>query len=63
MLNERTTPIRMGKDEFKQIGYQLIDQLSTFLDTIEDGPVTPGESPGDLQKLLGNEGLPETGSP
>jgi aromatic-L-amino-acid decarboxylase len=63
MLNNRTAPIIMDKDEFKKIGYQLIDQISVFLDTIEDRPVTPGESPQNLQKLLGNGALPKTGLP
>jgi len=63
MANKRVTPIRISKEEFKTIGYDLIDRISDFFDTIEQKPVTPGESPKQLQELLGNASLPEMGTP
>jgi len=63
MTNNRETPIEISKEKFKKIGYQLIDTISNFIDTIEDKPVTAGESSGLLQKLLGNDSLPENGRP
>jgi aromatic-L-amino-acid/L-tryptophan decarboxylase len=57
----RETPIEIGKEEFRKIGYQLIDTIADFFDTIKEYPVTRGESPLQLQKLIGNSGLPENG--
>ena len=62
MSETRKTPIEISKEEFKKIGYQLIDRISNFLDTIPDGPVTRGESLKELQKALGASSLPENGS-
>lgn len=61
MTKHRTTPIEINSNDFKKIGYQLIDTLADFFETIEEYPVTKGESPLALQKILGNSGLPEQG--
>ena len=63
MADKRETPITIGKDEFRKIGYQLVDTIAGFLDTIDQRPVTPGETPRQLQDLLGSAPLPEEGSP
>ena len=63
MADKRETPITIGKDEFRKIGYQLVDTIAGFLDTIDQRPVTPGETPRQLQDLLGSAALAEEGSP
>jgi len=63
MAIHRETPIEISKQEFKEIGYQLIDSISDFLDTIRNKPVTPAESSEQLQKMLGDASLPEKGMP
>ncbi len=60
--NPRISPLEINKDEFKKIGYQLVDTLSDFYDTIHERPVTTGETPGQIQTVLGNASLPETGT-
>lgn len=60
---KRKTPIELSKDEFRKIGYQLIDDISNFISTIDKRPVTPNESPRQLQNILGNSSLPENGIP
>ena len=62
MLKDRETPIEMGKEEFRKIGYQLIDAISNFIDTIGEKQVTTGESSKQLQPLLGASSLPEKGT-
>ena len=62
MSETRKTPIEISKEEFKKIGYQLIDSISSYIDRIEKGPVTRGESPQELQNTLGTSSLPENGS-
>lgn len=52
----------MDKKEFRHIGYQLINTISDFMDTIDQKHVTSGESPGQIQSVLGNDSLPEDGA-
>ncbi|HEX5151326.1 MAG TPA: pyridoxal-dependent decarboxylase [Parafilimonas sp.] len=63
MANLRKTPIEPGKEEFREVGYYLVDAIADFLDTIKQRPVTTGESPKQLQAILGNTSLPENGIP
>ena len=63
MKKYRETPIEITKEEFKKIGYQLIDTISEFIDTIDKKPVTTGETPGQIQNILGDASLPEFGMP
>jgi glutamate/tyrosine decarboxylase-like PLP-dependent enzyme len=58
----RITPVKMDKKEFRHIGYQLINTISDFMDTIDQKHVTSGESPGQIQSVLGNDSLPEDGA-
>jgi aromatic-L-amino-acid decarboxylase len=62
MKNHRLTPIEINKEDFKKIGYQLIDSISNFIDTIRQKPVTKGESPKQLQKIIGDSPIPEQGA-
>ena len=57
-MNKRESSIEITKEEFKKIGYQLIDSVSEFIDGISEKPVTTGKSPKELQNLLGNLPLP-----
>ncbi|NNT71452.1 aminotransferase class V-fold PLP-dependent enzyme [Flavobacterium sp. IMCC34852] len=61
MTNHRKSPVEISQDEFKAIGYQLVDTLAHFMTTIEEKPVTTGETPKQIQQLLGNDKLPEEG--
>jgi aromatic-L-amino-acid decarboxylase len=63
MTPHRTTPIEMGKEEFRAIGHQLVDQISEFIGSIREKPVTTGESPDQIQKILGTASLPDHGTP
>jgi aromatic-L-amino-acid decarboxylase len=63
MMKHRETPIEISKDEFREIGYQLIDSISDFIDTIREKSVTPGETSEQLRKILGNTALPENSTP
>ncbi len=62
MLHNRQSPVEIGKDEFRKVGYQLIDTISHFIDTIDERKVTTAETPKEIQTLLGNAPLPESGS-
>ncbi len=62
MTKNRKTPIEISKQEFRKIGYDLIDTISNFIATIEKKPVTSGESPKQLQKIIGTSSVPENGT-
>ena len=62
MENNRTSAFEMGGDEFKKIGHQLVDAIAVFLETIKEKPVTTGETPKQIQEILGDASLPENGS-
>jgi glutamate/tyrosine decarboxylase-like PLP-dependent enzyme len=53
--------IEIDREEFRKIGYQLIDTLSDFISTIDQKPVTTGETPKEIQQVLGSAQLPEHG--
>jgi glutamate/tyrosine decarboxylase-like PLP-dependent enzyme len=55
--------VEINKEEFRKIGYQLINTLSDFYDTIDQKPVTTGETPKEIQQFIGSAPLPEEGSP
>ncbi|HEY3371242.1 MAG TPA: aminotransferase class V-fold PLP-dependent enzyme [Prolixibacteraceae bacterium] len=61
MAKYRETPIEISPEEFRKIGYQLIDMISYFIDTIDEKQVTRGETPTEIQAILGNDSLPEAG--
>ena len=63
MAKSRRSTIEMDKEEFRKIGYQLIDDISNFIGSIDQKPITPNEGPSQLQDLLGNTSLPENGRP
>ncbi len=63
MENDRKAPIDINKEEFQKIGHQLIDRIANFLDTINSQLVTAGETPIELQSLLGTGSLPENEVP
>ncbi|MCW3089466.1 MAG: aspartate aminotransferase family protein [Ferruginibacter sp.] len=63
MTNDRHNPIEISKDEFKKIGHQLVDSIADFIDTIREKRVTTGESPKQLQSIIGTSSLPENGRP
>lgn len=62
MKISRNTPIEIEQNEFKKLGYELIDKLSNLMETIGGFPVTKGESPLQLQNALGTFSLPNEGT-
>jgi glutamate/tyrosine decarboxylase-like PLP-dependent enzyme len=62
MTEKRKSPVEISKDDFKKNGYQLVDAISNFIDTIYEKRVTTGETPKQIQQLLGNASLPENGT-
>jgi len=61
MPNQRTTPIEITGAEFRTLGHQLVNSIADFIDGIKDKPVTTGESPTQIQQIIGTGSLPEQG--
>ena len=60
----RDSPIELAPEEFRTMGYKLVDEISDFLGSIRDRKVTPGESPSDLRRMLeARFRFPEKGEP
>ncbi|WP_400077300.1 pyridoxal phosphate-dependent decarboxylase family protein [Winogradskyella sp. R77965] len=62
-MSKRKNSIEINKAVFRKMGYELIDTISDFLDTISEQPVTTSKSPKELQNLLGDLSLPKQGVP
>lgn len=62
MTKKRTAPIELETEEFKTLGYQLIDQIAELMDSMDLRSVTTEKSIEELQALLGNENLPSSGN-
>jgi aromatic-L-amino-acid/L-tryptophan decarboxylase len=62
MTHKRHAPIEMDKEEFRKAGHQLIDTIADFLQTIDQRPVTKGETAKQLKALLGEASLPADGN-
>jgi len=58
----RESPLEISREEFRKTGYQLIDSVSDYLDSINSLRVTLGETPVELQKVIGNSSFPDEGS-
>lgn len=59
----REAPISIDADQFRRMGHQLVDDVAELLESMANRPVTPGESPPEVQALLGaDRPLPEEGT-
>jgi aromatic-L-amino-acid decarboxylase len=58
---KRTASVEMQGAEFKQIGYQLVDQIAVFIDNIRRKPVTTNSSLAQISGIVGHDRLPEAG--
>ena len=54
-LRNRKTPLEMSPEEFRRLGYQLVDRIADFLSSLPQRPVTPAESVAMVRQVLGSE--------
>jgi aromatic-L-amino-acid/L-tryptophan decarboxylase len=59
----RSAAVELDPEEFRRLGYATVDAIAEFLRTIDERPVTPGESPTQIRRALGGDGVPEHGTP
>lgn len=59
----RRAPLEMSPEEFRALGYRLVDCVAEFLKSLPSRAVSPGESPREIRAILGDGPLPEQGTP
>jgi glutamate/tyrosine decarboxylase-like PLP-dependent enzyme len=61
-MNGRNSPIEMKPEEFRNVGYKVVDKIADFLDSLSDKPVSPGKTVAEIKQILGNNKLPLNGT-
>lgn len=61
-IHRRVAPLEMEPEEFRRLGYKVIDQIADFFASLPQRPVTPNESPAQVRDALGNRSLPYEGT-
>lgn len=61
-VSSRNAPLEMQPQEFREVGYQLVDTLADFLGSVSERRIAHDATPAGIQKLLGNGSLPEQGA-
>ena len=62
-LRNRAAPMEMNPEEFRELGYQVVDMISDFIGSLPDKPVNRSDSPSAVQTMLGQGTLPDSGTP
>ena len=62
-LRQRKTPVELTSQEFRTLGYRLVDRIAGHFETLANRRVTPGESPEVVRRAIRSDnGLPTTGT-
>jgi hypothetical protein len=57
MNTKRTAPIEIQPEEFRSIGYHLVDKIAELLDSLPTRPVTTAEAPPAIREVLDSSRL------
>jgi aromatic-L-amino-acid decarboxylase len=47
-----TPPYHMSSDDFRRYGYEVIDWVADYMDSVGDRPITPVVEPGEIRAML-----------
>ena len=61
-LKNRPINLDLEPEEFRKLGYELIDKLSDYLKQLDDKKVTTGESPDQIRSHFKHQSLPNEGA-
>jgi glutamate/tyrosine decarboxylase-like PLP-dependent enzyme len=61
-LKSRTAALNVPPEEFRRLGYQLVDRIADFLTSLPGRPITSGETRQALQVALGGDSVPAQGA-
>ena len=63
LVPQRHAELAMDAEQFRALGHALVDEIATFLASVPERPVTPGESPDAVRTALGaGASLPNEGT-
>lgn len=60
-LRNRNAPLEMTSDEFREVGYQVVDSIANLLDSLAQRPVTSNKSAKAIRSIIENEQMPQKG--
>ncbi|MAS36441.1 MAG: aspartate aminotransferase family protein [Anaerolineaceae bacterium] len=61
--HHRAAPLELQADDFRTLGYQMVDAIADFLASLPQRPVAPGKTPSEIRNLLHSQDpLPEDGA-
>lgn len=59
----RSAPIEIEGETFRRLGYQLVDAIAKFMDSLAERPVAPSGTPAEIRAAFGSQNpLPQTGT-
>jgi glutamate/tyrosine decarboxylase-like PLP-dependent enzyme len=62
-LRQRKTPLELSAQDFRTIGYRLVDRIAGHFETLANRGVTSGEAPEAVRRAVGSDkGLPGAGT-
>jgi len=61
-LNRSSSIVEMNPEDFRKAGYELVDRIAEFLESLPTKPVAPGKTPKEMRAVLGNSSLPAEGT-
>ena len=62
LAGERSSSLTISSEQFRSLGYRLVDRIASFLDSLPELPVTSAESPAAVREVLhANRPLPQHG--
>jgi aromatic-L-amino-acid/L-tryptophan decarboxylase len=62
-LRHRKTPVELAPQEFRALGYCLVDRIAAHFENIRSVSVTPGEGPSAVRRAIrADQALPANGS-
>jgi len=63
MKKKRTAPIEIQSEDFRSMGYRLVDRIAEFMESLPSRPVTTGEAPLAIREALDSDRLlPDLGA-
>src|SRR5260221_14741840 len=61
-VQSRIRPLEVNPEDFRRLGYQVVDQIANYLSSLPSAPLTKAESPKTIRQILGDKHLPVRGS-
>ena len=59
---DETAPLELDEKRFRELGHLLVDRLADFLHSLDELPVAPDTTPGQVREALGLGTMPDTGA-